>query len=285
MESELGPVVYQIVMDAGKGREVKDVTYPDVRIALVYFWAVMHDRPVSWACRPVNWPRATRREGVPVPSTMSRRMRTPSIRRLLEEIERRLRNRFGQSWCKWIDGKPLPVGHSSHDRHARSGYGDGGLAKGYKLYAVCDASGVLDAWRLLPMNVNEKTVAKSLVRHTPGEGYLVGDALYDSSGLYDEAARWGFRWVAPRQQDGDLGHHYQSPHRLSAMDLLARPFGQALMNQRYDIDRFFGHLTSFGGGLSPLPNWVRTYPRVRLWVHAKIILNMIRIWLRRPRVA
>jgi hypothetical protein len=57
------------------------------------------------------------------------------------------------------------------------------------------------------------------------------------------------------------------------------------MHQRYDTDRFFGHLTSFGGGLSPLPNWVRTYPRVRLWVQAKIILNMIRIWLRRPRVA
>jgi hypothetical protein len=61
------------------------------------------------------------------------------------------------------------------------------------------------------------------------------------------------------------------------MDLLGRPFGQALEAQRYDIDRFFAHLGNSGGGLSPLPNWVRTFRRVRLWVRAKIFVNMIRL--------
>jgi hypothetical protein len=285
MESELWPRVYQIVMDAGKGREVREVTYPDTRIVLVYLWSVMHDRPVSWACRRANWPPASRRGRLPVPSTMSRRLRTASIRRLLEEVERRLRNRFGHGWCKWIDAKPLPVGHSSHDPDARVGRGDGGMAKGYKVYAICDAQGVLDAWAVLPMNVNEKKVAGHLLRHAPGEGYLVGDAQYDSSRLYDLAAAWGFRWVAPPGRKGKPGHRYQSPHRLSAIDLLARPFGQALMHQRYDIDRFFAHLTNFGGGLSPLPNWVRTFRRVRLWVRAKIMLNMIRLVRRCPQAA
>jgi hypothetical protein len=285
MESELWPRVYQIVLDAGKGHEVRDVTYPDTRIVLVYLWSVMHDRPVSWACRRANWPPASRWGRLPVPSTMSRRLRTASIRRLLEEVERRLRNRFGRRWCKWIDAKPLPVGHSSHDRDAHPGRCGSGMAKGYKLYALCDAGGVLDAWAVLPMNVGEKKVARHLVRHASGEGYLVGDAQYDSSRLYDLAAAWGFRLVAPRQQQGRLGHRYQSPHRVQATALLARPFGQALMHQRYDIDRFFAHLTSFGGGLGPLPNWVRTYRRVQLWVRAKIILNMIRLVHRRGQAA
>ena len=31
--------------------------------------------------------------------------------------------------------------------------------------------------------------------------------------------------------------------------------------------------THFGGGLAPLPNWVRTLGRVRLWVHAKLLID------------
>jgi len=276
MESELWPTVYQVATDAGKGRRAKRVQHPDVVIVLTYLWAVLHDRPVSWACRRQNWPPAARRTPRPSASTMSRRLRRASVKALLREIERRLRARFGRSWCKWIDAKPLPVGGSSRDRHARVGRGNRGMAKGYKLYVICDAHGAPDAWEVLPMNVSEKRVARHLVRHAEGEAYLVGDAQYDSSPLYDAAARQGFRLVAPRQQQGGLGHHYQSPHRLDAMALLARPFGQALMHQRDDIERFFGTLTNFGGGLAPLPNWVRTLPRVRLWVQGKIIFNMVR---------
>jgi hypothetical protein len=276
MESELWRTVYQVAMDAGKGRRGQREQYPNVAIVLTYLWAVLHDRPVSWACRGLNWPPTARRTARPSPATMSRRLRRPPVKALLREIERRLRARFGHSWCKWIDAKPLPVGGSSQDPHARAGYGGGGMKRGYKLYAICDARGAPDAWEVLPMNVAEKRVARHLVRQASSEAYRVGDSQYDSSRLYDLAARRGFVLVAPRPQEGGLGHHYQSPHRLHAMDLLGRPFGQALRHRRYDIDRFFGALTSFGGGLAPLPNWVRTLPRVRLWVQGKIILNMVR---------
>ena len=242
MESELWPAVYQIVMESGKKCEVRDVTYSNRRIVLVYLWSVLHDRPVSWGCRKVNWPPAARRGRLPVPSTMTRRLRTASVRRLLEEVQRRLRGRFGQSDRKWIDAKPLPVGHSSHDRDARCGRGDGGLAKGYKLYAVCDAGGVLDTWAVLPMNVNEKKVAGHLLRHTPGGGWMVGDSQYDSNRLYDLAPRWGFRWLTPLRRGEALGHHYQSPWRLAARAVLDTAFGQALWRERYGIDRYFGHL-------------------------------------------
>ena len=216
---------------------------------------------------------------------MSRRLRTPSVRGLLKEVERRLQRRFRTGWCKWIDARPLPVSRVSKDRQARVGYGANGMAKGYKLYAICDASGVLEAWVVLPMNVAEKRVARHLIRRVVGVGYLVGDTQYDSSRLYDHAARHGFQLVTPRRHGHGLGHRRHSPARLRAIDLLQRPFGQALLNQRYDIDRFFAHMSNFGAGLSPLPNWVRTLHRVRLWVGAKIILNAVRLVLKHPLAA
>lgn len=30
--------------------------YPTWRIVMVYFWAVLHDRPISWATQPCHWP-------------------------------------------------------------------------------------------------------------------------------------------------------------------------------------------------------------------------------------
>jgi len=123
MESELWSRVYQVAVDAGKGQRSKRVHHPDVVIVLTYLWAVLHDRPVSWACRPRSWPVAARRTPRPSPATMSRRLRRASVKALLRAMERRLRARFGRSWCKWIDAKPLPVGASSKDPHARAGYG------------------------------------------------------------------------------------------------------------------------------------------------------------------
>lgn len=285
MEGELWKVVYDVAQQLARGQRPRGARYDDARIAAVYLWAVVHDRPVSWACERRNWPIWWRRRRLPTPSTMSRRLRRPSVRRLLGDVERRLRRGFGRRWCKWIDGKPLPVGGASQDRQARAGRAVRGLARGYKLHALCDAGGVLDAWLVLPMNASECGAARHLIRQLEGEGYVVGDREYDSSRLHDLAAAHGFQLVARRQREGGLGHRRQSPHRLRSMDLLGRPFGQALEAQRYDIDRFFAHLGNSGGGLSPLPNWVRTYPRVRLWVQAKIILNLARLTLKRRHAA
>ena len=63
------------------------------------------------------------------------------------------------------------------------------------------------------------------------------------------------------------------------------PFGKALYALRGDIERRFGNLTGFGGGLQPLPSWVRTPHRVALWVAAKLVLNGVQYCLRKALAA
>jgi hypothetical protein len=45
---------------------------------------------------------------------------------------------------------------------------------------------------------------------------------------------------------------------------------------RIGIEQSFGNLTSFGGGLGPLPAWVRRPHRVVVWVAAKLLINLDR---------
>jgi len=73
------------------------------------------------------------------------------------------------------------------------------------------------------------------------------------------------------------GHRYQSPFRLRCFDLVRDDFGRDLLRLRGSIERKFGNATSFGGGLGPLPAWVRGSERVRTWVWAKLIINSARI--------
>jgi len=128
------------------------------------------------------------------------------------------------------------------------------------------------------MNRSEDKVAIELVAEARGGGYLLGDGLYDSSRVFDAAGAAGYQLVAPREEpDAGLGHRYQSPYRLRCIDLLRRPFGEALYDRRNDVERNFAQLTSFGGGLAPLPAWVRHEHRVWMWVSAKLLINAERI--------
>ena len=56
-----------------------------------------------------------------------------------------------------------------------------------------------------------------------------------------------------------------------------------LYDQRVEIERIFSRLTCFGGGLSPLPSWVRRLDRVTLWVTAKIAIYHARLIIRERR--
>ena len=58
-------------------------------IVVVYLWAVIHDRPTSWACERRNWNGI---EVVRLPSqpTMSRRLRTRPVQQLLDQVEAQL---------------------------------------------------------------------------------------------------------------------------------------------------------------------------------------------------
>ena len=91
--------------------------YTDRDIVLVWLWAVLHDRPIDWACRRENWPWHDRKRPLPSGSTMSRRLRDPAIADLVKRLLRSMRVvcRDG-SMTLIVDGKPLTVSGNSADR-------------------------------------------------------------------------------------------------------------------------------------------------------------------------
>lgn len=250
-------------------------------VVRVYLWAVLHDRPVLWATRPANWPRANRPKQLPDQSTMSRRLRVAETTFFLVKLARRVAGTPLPALVKTLDGKPLIIPKHSTDSDATHGRGIGGLAKGYKLHAICGGSAMPLAWSVQPLNVSEAGQAHQLIGQLNDEGYLLADSNYDSDELHDTAVAHGHQLIAPRRRPGTgLGHRRHSPHRLRAIHLLEQapsPFGRDLYRRRREIERQFGGLVSFGGGLQSLPAWVRTLPRVRLFVHAKLIINAARI--------
>ncbi len=272
MENELWKKVYQLVTNVAKGKTLKRATYSHADIVLTYLWAVLHDRPIYWACKKSNWPIYYRRKPLPNPSTMTRRLRTRVIQTLLQEIEHVLVNMFPRSTCRWIDGKPLPIGGCSKDKQSAFGFGASCIAKGYKLYAVADKNQGFVCWMVRPMNQNEPKVAADLIPQLDRGGYLVGDTAYDSNNLYEIASKRSIQLVADRRPGKALGHRRHSLYRLRSRELLRRPFGQSLITGRKSIERMFGNLVIFPGGLKPLPHWVRTLFRVEMWVRAKMIL-------------
>jgi hypothetical protein len=252
--------------------------YGDDVIVAVYWWAVVHDRPVSWACRAAHWPPDLASQALPSQPTVSRRLRSRSVELLVHSVERTLVTLSGAAgcWVRMIDGKPLSVGGPSKDADACWGRACGGLAKGYKLHVIWGWGPLPIAWALVPLNVSERRVALDLVKDLPGEGYLLGDREYDSAALYEAAAAAGYQLIAPPQRRGRaLGHRRQSAHRLRALQLLATPYGRALYRRRIHVEHCFAKLTSFVGGLGPLPFWVRRFHRVRAWIQAKLLLNAV----------
>ena len=277
MERELWLLLYEMgsKLDKHWGRW----KYSTAEIVVVYLWCVLHDRPMAWGVDPANWPDDLRPVDLPPQSTLSRRMRHPDTQWLLLEIEQSWLALVGAShWLiRAIDGKPLAVSGVSKDADARYGRGAGGMQKGYKFFAVWATGPLPLAWAVAPMNYSERTMARRLIPTLPGSGYLLGDSEYDCNDLYELAAAADHQLVArKRQKHRGLGHRRQSPHRLRGLELLKDTFGKTLYRFRRQIERDFGNLVSFGGGLASLPPWVRRFPRVRNWLHAKLLINAAR---------
>jgi len=194
------------------------------------------------------------------------------VQALLCSVERALLNERPPSWCRFIDGKPLPI--SGHSEDPDSGYGraTGGNAKGYKFHGVYDDLQGFVAWRIQPMNTNESKTARDLIAELRDPGYLVGDNQFDSNPLYDLAGQKSIQLLARRRKNvKGIGHIRHSLFRLKAIDMLSRPFAQSLLHARRRIESIYSQLTSLAFGLAPLPNWVRTARRVENWVRAKLI--------------
>lgn len=283
MEHQLWKTIVAILEDLDKSRVRREEDFTDRRIVAVYYWSVLCDRPVCWALKRTNWPIALRRQVLPSGATMSRRLRSKGVLQLLRLLEDRVMRKSERGTLVWlIDGKPLPIGGASKDRQAGYGRAAGCKAKGYKLHAVVGADKSLPEWRLAPMNVDERKMAKRMLKQARIAGYVVADANYDSNYLHAACGeRSNLQLVAPRRYGPGrgFGHRKQALGRLRSKEILENPspeFGMALLAQRNDIERYFGNLTNWGGGLSPLPPWARSYRRVHRWVQAKLIINYIK---------
>ena len=278
--------LYRLATELGKSFP-GGVLYSSAVVVGVFLWAVIHDRPVSWACKREHWPTGFGIRFLPSQSVMSRRLRSKAVKGLLEAMEQALRERGQPHWVKAIDSKPLVVGPYSKDREARWGRATKhGFARGYKLHAVWGGRAVPEAWRIEPMNVADTHAARELVPKLSGSGYLLGDGHYDSNQLHDLSGEHRHQLVAPRRKTAKgLGHQKHSHYRLRSIELQQQPFGKALSRERSEIERSFGGLTCFGGGLAPLPSWVRRQSRVELWTQAKLLINGIRVIHRRSLAA
>ena len=282
MEHQLWLAIVLVIASLDKAPKPTNRDFSDADIVKTYYWSVIHDRPVAWACQRRHWPLPSRRKALPSPSTMSRRLRSQSVQALLKSVEQEVLA-FRESGIFWmIDGKPLPIGGCSKDRQAGYGRAASCKAKGYKIHALLAADGAIAAWRLAPMNKDERVMAQRMLPTAPIQGYLVADKNYDSNKLHQICdARGDLQLVTPRRNGSKhgLGHHRHAAGRLRSIQLTESPypaFGKQLLSDRNTIERRFAHMTNWGGGLTHLPPWVRTYRRVHRWVQAKLVLTTLK---------
>lgn len=250
--------------------------YTDILIVAMYVWSVLHDRPRCWAAQRENYYGPFRPRKLPSRSQFERRLKSPRCTALLQATWTALGESNDGPTIHFLDGRALPVGPYSQDRDARRGYVAGQFAKGYKLHALTKNDGKTAAWRVAPLNVCEKTVARELIAEAQPRGLVLADGNYDAGWLYDHVLTHGALLFTPLPRHTGGGHRPQSDARLLAGRLWKRG-GADLYRLRTTIERQFSRQSCFGGGLGPLPAWVRGLPRVTRWVGTKLMIYHVRL--------
>lgn len=253
MERQLWKEIVRIISQFSKQPFNPRQRFTDDDIIEVYFWAVIHDRPVSWACERINWSLWWHKERLPSNSTMSRRLRKKSVCERIELLEKRVLRSPSSSGLAWfLDGKPLVISGCSKDKQAGYGRAAGGKAKGYKVHAIVGNDNSVAEWRLAPMNVDERKMARRMLLAADIQGYVAADGNYDSNELHAVCDRRGnLQLVTPRRYGPGTGHGHrkQTAGRMRSKDILENPypaFGQDLMAQRVAIERHYGNLSNWG---------------------------------------
>lgn len=282
MSSQEWQQVYQAIRRVDKnvprmGR--KRPRYDDVLIVAMYVWSVWHDRPLCWATERRNYTSLFRPRELPSRSQFCRRIKTPRCQVILHGVHEQLARVDERTAPSFLDGRPFPVGAHTSDPDAAKGRICGGFTRGYKLHALATKDGRITHFRVEPLNVNEKKVARLLIGDARPKGLVLADGEYDAGALYDWVAEFGGQLFTPLPKNVGAGHRPQSQARLKAASLW-RVDGESLYRQRSAIERFFSQLSSFGGGLAPLPAWVRRLPRVRRWIATKLIIYHARLAIR-----
>ena len=281
MRSYTWKTVYPTIvrMNRTLPRTGRKCQFHDTLIVAMYLWSVIHDRPMCWAADRANYYGPFRPRRLPSRSQFCRRIASPRCEALLRVVQRELASRPEGPGIFLLDGRALTVGPYTQDRDAGKGFVSGGFAWGYKLHALTDLQGYVVAWRVTPLNVSEKTVAFELIEEARPQGWVLADGNYDAGALYDHTLARGAMLLTPLPKNAGGGHHPQSPVRRRAAKLWEHGAEQ-LYRLRPTIERQFSQQSCYGGGLGPLPAWVRTLPRVRRWVGTKLMLYHVRLSLR-----
>ena len=274
-------------------RPTRRFDYPDAQIVGMYLWAVAHDRPMCWACDAAHYTPSWRPRQLPSVSQFHRRVRTDRVRQILQRVHDAAGGALVPTAITSLDGKSLPVGPVSKDPDARVGYAARGrLARGYKLHAIVTEDRRIPCWTVRPMNEHEMPVARRMLRALSGGWFgprsvALADGNYDSHDLHKDVDALGGHLVTNLRGKGThpvtLRQMGAARRELLRLDRTARPLVRMVARHRNDAEVTFSSLTSYGGGLGPLPAFVRRLPRVTRWVGAKIILYHTRLRLRTTR--
>lgn len=287
MDKKIWSIITKIIVSVNRSLEQtgRRPRYSDVLIMRMYLWAVWHDRPMFWACERSNYDKLFRPRALPSVSQFCRRLKTERIKKMIQAIHRRLIQNNTLSKLSFFDGKALPLSNHSSDKDARKGYADGSFRKGYKLHAWATQDGRIPRFCVLPMNCGEPNTARELTDLIPHGSLVLADANYDSGKLYQAVADRNSQLLTPLK---GMAESFCQLRRMPAARKRAMKLWQLFGKQcreilklRYKIDRIFSAVSCFGGGLSPLPTWVRGLSRVQKWVSAKLIFYHARLILRK----
>jgi len=294
MEAKRYRAACRLVDQLSPHRRSPGQLFGDREIVKVYLFATESDRPVSWACKSQHWPEPLLDQmlcgNLPSQPTMSRRIRTVGVQKLLERVQLKLGEMLQEQdnpVVKAIDSKPLRVSRYSKDVDARNGRAAGDMSRGYKVHVITAGKAFLH-WTLAPMNVSDQTAAADLLPRldAPGAwGYVSADNGYDSNKLHGVAEQINHQLLAPpRRSNAHVRDTRRNcAGRIRALDLFADPlshcgqpneFAQSIINDRDQIERNFGNAAMHG--LNNPPPWVRTPRRVASWTSAKLIQTMVR---------
>jgi transposase len=256
--------------------------YSECLILRMYLWTVWHDRPLCWACDRAHYTMLFRPRQLPSISQFSRRVASSRFKLLLKILHRRLTHDEHQHMVlAFFDGKALPVNECSKDPDAKTGRGSGRFSRGYKLHALVESNGKVCDYRVRPLNEGEQPIAQRLASSVRAGTCVFADGNYDSGWLYEAVRRRGAQLLTPLRQvpRSPQTVAQMTPGRRAALEAWQLdPDGcHELYKRRGTVERTFAHLTSFAGGLGPLPPWVRRLKRVERWVAAKLCIYHARL--------
>ncbi len=251
----------------------KRCRYSDREVLRVILWAVLHERPMNWACEPLHWPPISRPASLPDPSTISRRWNRRELQEQAEALHEESLRRLGVvGRYAAIDGRPLVVGGCSKDPDARYGRSAGGMGKGYKMHAMVGKRHAILSYAIRPLNGAEPTVARVLLSNAPtAVTRVVADGVYDSMRLHGVAQATGRKLYTPVRQHR-VGRR-QQPRRLQLLRLSQHSVGVRLLKSRDEIERAFGQMSTISFGFKGLPAWARRTHRVFRWMWGKNLLH------------